>query len=179
MLRTCFATVNKQRVELWRPFGMFFCWIKRTCRTLHVLRGFMQNHAAPKNMCKKTRAQWGGWGGVWGGGGWGWYLAAPQSFTTPPEKKEKKLYRNEHTYMHAFNKSGQREKTGSSSWPWIHHVQAIKQTNKQTNNSIDAGWWSVERICSQQLWLNLWDMSIMQAGAAAADLDSSANIYRG
>jgi hypothetical protein len=37
----------------------------------------------------------------------------------------------------------------------------------------------VERICSQQLWLNLWDMSIMQAGAAAADLDSSANIYRG
>jgi hypothetical protein len=77
--------------------------------------------------------------------------------------------------MHAFNRSGQRGKKGSSSWPWIHHIQA----NKQTNNSIDAGWWSVERICSQQLWLNLWDMSIMQAGAAAADLDSSANIYRG
>jgi hypothetical protein len=34
----------------------------------------------------------------------------------------------------------------------------------------------VERICSQQLWLNLWDMSIMQAGAAGTDLDLSANI---
>jgi hypothetical protein len=41
---------------------------------------------------------------------WGGYLAAPQTFTTPPDKKEKKLCRNEHTYMHAFNRSGQREK---------------------------------------------------------------------
>ncbi len=37
-----------------KPYTVkFFCRIKKTCRTM--LPGFMQNHARPRNMCKKTR----------------------------------------------------------------------------------------------------------------------------
>jgi len=57
---------------------------------------------------------------------WGVYLAAPQTFTTPPEKKEKKLCRNEHTCMHSFNRSGQREKKVVAAG---HESTTYKQTN--------------------------------------------------
>jgi len=81
----------------------------------------MQNHAAPKNMCKKTRKTFAGQNSLGGG-----YLAAPQTFTTPPEKKEKKLCRNEHTCMHSFNRSGQREKKVVAAG---HESTTYKQTN--------------------------------------------------
>jgi hypothetical protein len=46
-----------------------------------VLRGFMQNHAGPKNMCKKTRKTCAGQSSIGGGRGGGDFSTS-QSF--PP-----------------------------------------------------------------------------------------------
>jgi hypothetical protein len=62
------------------------------------------------------------------------YLAAPQTFTAPPEKKEKKLCRNEHTSMHALEVDKEKKTVAAAG----HESTTYKQT-QQTNNSIDAG----------------------------------------
>jgi hypothetical protein len=46
-----FFTLEVIQRELNRNITKFFCRIKKTCRTM--LHGFKQNHARPKNICKK------------------------------------------------------------------------------------------------------------------------------
>jgi hypothetical protein len=49
------AAKNKKDREIKDHLPKLFCRLKKTCRTM--LFGSMQNHAWPKDMCKKTRKQ--------------------------------------------------------------------------------------------------------------------------